>query len=127
MLNKISHITLYTNDQEASKEFYVDKLGFKIHTDAHYGEMRWLTLHLAGDPDVELVLLKPTKPESEAMVGKQSPEAPFLVISSDDCRGDFEHLKAAGVTFIKEPTQEQWGLEALCIDPHGNIIDIIQT
>lgn len=127
MIHKISHITLYTDDQDAVKEFYVDKLGFQVHTDVLYGDMRWLTLNPVSDPDFELVVLKATKPESKALIGKQSPEAPFLVVTTDDCKAEFERLKAAGVTFIKEPTQEQWGLESLCTDPHGNVIDIIQV
>ncbi len=127
MIKKIAHITLYTDDQDAMEEFYVDKLGFKVHTDAPYGDIRWLTLHAPEQPDVELVIFKATKPESQAQIGKQSPEGPFLVVMTDDCKGEFERLKAAGVNFIKEPTQEFWGLEALCTDPHGNIIDILQV
>ncbi len=128
MINKIAHVTLYTDNQEAMKEFYVDKLGFKVHTDALYdGDKRWLTFHAPGQPDVELVIFKATKPESQAQIGKQSPEGPFLVVTTDDCKGEFERLKAAGVTFTKEPTQEFWGLEALCTDPHGNVIDILQV
>ncbi len=128
MINKITHVTLYTDNQDAMKEFYVDKLGLKVHTDSMYGDdIRWLTLHAPDQADVELVIFKATKPESQAQIGKQSPEGPFLVLTTDDCKGEFERLKAAGVTFTKEPTQEFWGLEALCTDPHGNIIDILQV
>ena len=126
MINKVSHITLYTNDQDETMKFYVDKLGFKVHTDAPLGEMRWLTLHPAQQADFEVAVMKATKPESQALVGKQSPESPFMVLETDDCQGDFEKLKAAGITFIKEPTQEQWGLEALFTDNLGNVIDLVQ-
>jgi catechol 2,3-dioxygenase-like lactoylglutathione lyase family enzyme len=126
MITRVTHVTLYTDDQKALMEFYVDKLGFKVHTDVPYGDMRWLTLNPVQDPEFELVLFQATKPESKAMIGKQTPEGPFLVLRTDDCQKDFERLKAAGVTFIKEPTKEFWGIEALCTDPHGNVIDLLE-
>ena len=126
MIKKATHVTLFTNDQDAAMKFYVDTLGLKVHTDVQYGDMRWLTLCPKDQEDFEIVIMKATKPESQAVVGKQSPEGPFLVFETEDCQGDFERLKAAGVTFTQEPTQKQWGLEALLADPDGNIIDLIQ-
>lgn len=127
MINKVSHITLYTDNQEETMKFYVDKVGLKVHTDASYEGMRWLTLSPENQGDFELVIMKAEKPEAKALIGKQSPEAPLLVFSTDDCQGDFERLKANGVKFIKEPTKEFWGTEALFLDPHGNMIDMVQV
>ena len=127
MINKVTHVTVLTHDQDKALKFYVDTLGLKVHTDVQYGAIRWLTVCPKGQEDFEIVLMKPTKPESQAVVGKQSPEGPLLVFETEDCQGDFERLKAAGVTFIQEPTQKDWGLEALLVDPDGNIINLIQT
>lgn len=127
MITKISHVTLYTDDQEKAMRFYVDKLGFKVHTDAVFGEERWLTLSPAEQSDFELVIFRASDPESKALIGKQAVHCPFLVLSTNDCQGDFERLKAAGVAFVKEPTKEMWGTEALFTDIHGNLIDMVQS
>jgi catechol-2,3-dioxygenase len=34
---------LYVRDKDEALQFYVDKLGFKIHMDARNGDYRWLT------------------------------------------------------------------------------------
>ena len=34
---------LYVRDQDEAVEFYVEKLGFRVHTDARNGDYRWLT------------------------------------------------------------------------------------
>ncbi len=49
------------------------------------------------------------------------------MLSTDDCRGDFERLKADAVGFLKELTKEIWGTEALFTDPHGNVIDKVEA
>ena len=35
---------LYVRDQDEALDFYVGKLGFKLHTDARNGDYRWLTV-----------------------------------------------------------------------------------
>ena len=45
MIRKMSHATIFVNNQNEALEFYRDKLGFKVHTDAMVGEdFRWLTM-----------------------------------------------------------------------------------
>ena len=105
----------------------LEKFGFKVHTDMPFGEERWLTLSPAKQDDFELVIFNAVQPEAKALIGKQAALAPFLVLSTDDCQGDYERLKAAGVNFIKEPTKEMWGTEALFTDPNGNIIDMVEA
>lgn len=128
MITKLAHVFLYTDDQEKIKQFYVEKLGLKVHTDVMFGEERWLTLCTEGDADFELTIIKAVDPSAQAFIGKQAAHnVPFLVFATDDCQGDFERLKAAGVQFVKEPTKESWGTDALLLDPVGNLIDIVQS
>ena len=37
-------VGLYVRDQDEALAFYVDKLGFRVHTDAGNGDYRWLTV-----------------------------------------------------------------------------------
>ena len=45
MIRKMSHATIFVKNQNEALEFYRDKLGFKVHTDAMVGDdFRWLTI-----------------------------------------------------------------------------------
>ncbi len=122
MITKMTHITLYVKDEEEALAFYRDKVGMKVHTDVDFSGMRWLTLNVPDQPDFELVLFKATKPESQALVGKQAPEGPLFVFATDDIKGEFERLRGLGITFIEEPVEKPWGKEAMFHDLYGNVI-----
>ena len=60
MIRKMSHATIFVNNQEEALKFYRDKLGFEIHTDAMVGEdFRFLTLNVKGQPGFEIILMEP--------------------------------------------------------------------
>ena len=126
MINKITHVTLYVNDQDQALKFYQDKLGMKVHTDAPMENMRWLTMTPATQGDFELVLMPATSAVTQALVGKQCPEAPFMCISSTDCARDIADLKAKGVTVIQDAKTEPWGTSAMFLDLYGNMIYMVQ-
>ncbi len=126
MITKITHITLYVNDQDEALQFYRDKLGMKVHTDAPMENMRWLTLTPAKQADFELVLMPAMAASTKALVGKQAPETPLLCVSTDDCVREVHDLKAKGVTIVQEPKQEPWGTSAMFLDLYGNIIYMVQ-
>jgi len=62
MLTRISHTFIYVLDQDEALDFYVGKLGMVVHTDADLGAMRWLTVTLPDQPDLQLVLMRPGSP-----------------------------------------------------------------
>ena len=58
MITRLSHSTVYVIDQDRAKDFYCNKLGFEVRTDATMGAFRWLTVGPKTQPDLELVLMK---------------------------------------------------------------------
>jgi catechol 2,3-dioxygenase-like lactoylglutathione lyase family enzyme len=126
MLTKITHITLFVNDQDTALNFY-QKLGFKVHTDAMFGEMRWLTLHLPTQIDMELVLLKAESEHEKALVGKQAGDKPVFNFETSDCLGDYERLSVAGVNFLAKPETQPWGTSAAFTDADGNVLYMCQS
>lgn len=125
-IQKVTHLTVYVDDQDEALKFYRDKLGFKVHTDAEFEGMRWLTMSTDKQPDFEIALMKPTKPESKVLIGKQSPEAPLICVETDNSKGTVDELKLKGVTIVQEPKQEPWGVSAMAVDLYGNGIYIVQ-
>lgn len=128
MITKLNHVSIYVLDQDSAYDFYVNKLGFKVHTDAQMGPgMRWLTVVAPEQPDLEITLMA----ISEGMMfNKESAQTMrdlvskgtfgFGVFECNDLLATYEELKAKGVEFTKAPKQEFYGFEALFKDDSGN-------
>lgn len=128
MISKLSHVSIFVIDQESAYKFYVEKLGFKVHTDAPMGPgMRWLTVCPPEQPDLEISLMaihegmmfdKASAATMREMVKKGT--FGFGVFECRDIHATYEELKARGVEFSKPPTKEFYGIEALFKDDSGN-------
>lgn len=128
MISKLSHATIYVLDQQSAYDFYVGKLGFKVHTDAEMGPgMRWLTVCPPDQPELEITLMAIapgmtfTEQSAEQMRQLvQNGTFGFGVFQCNDIYATYEELKAKGVEFSKPPTKEFYGIEALFKDDSGN-------
>jgi catechol 2,3-dioxygenase-like lactoylglutathione lyase family enzyme len=128
MISKMSHVSIYVLNQDSAYDFYVNKLGFKVHTDAPMGEgMRWLTVTPPDQPELEITLMPITEgmmfTKESAMTMKELVKKGtfgFGVFECKDIYATYEELKAKGVEFTKEPKKEFYGVEALFKDDSGN-------
>ncbi|WP_455917124.1 VOC family protein, partial [Leclercia tamurae] len=129
----INVVGLYVNDQDEALAFYVEKLGFRVHTDVRNGDYRWLTIQHPDQPSFQLGLFKPGPPVHDdataqtlhAMVAKGA--MPPLVLSVADCRASHARLQALGVEFTQEPTDRYGSVDAGFRDPAGNGWKMIQA
>jgi catechol 2,3-dioxygenase-like lactoylglutathione lyase family enzyme len=132
MLKRITHTFMYVLDQDKAVDFYVGKLGMVINTDADLGNMRWLTVALPGDPELELALMVPGPPVHDDATVEQLREliakgaGTGVIFQTDDCRGTYERLKAEGVEFTQEPVERFYGTDCALRDPFGNPLRITQ-
>jgi len=128
MITRANHFSIFVLDQDSAFDFYVNKLGFKVHTDAQMGPgMRWLTVCPPEQPELEIALMAISegmmfKKESAAKMRELVKEGTFgfAVFECNDLMATYEELKAKGVTFKKEPKREFYGFEALFVDDSGN-------
>ncbi|MDR3550417.1 MAG: VOC family protein [Candidatus Babeliales bacterium] len=128
MITKITHLTLFVHNQNDAVEFYTEKVGFKVHTDAMFGpEFRWLTLHPQGQSDFELVLMLATNEQDKALVGKQGGSKPLFTLESNDIEKDYESLLASGIIFATAPEKQPWGTATSFKDLYGNEIYLVQV
>ncbi|HEU4978272.1 MAG TPA: VOC family protein [Solirubrobacteraceae bacterium] len=133
MLKRISHTFLYVLDQDEALDFYVGKLGMVVRTDADLGNMRWLTVGLPEQPEVDLVLMVPGPPVHDDATAEQlrglvakGAAGGGLILETDDCRATYEALKAKGVEFTQEPVERFYGTDCGLRDPSGNPIRFTQ-
>jgi catechol 2,3-dioxygenase-like lactoylglutathione lyase family enzyme len=127
MIQRLSHATLYVLDQDAAKDFYVNKLGFEARMDAKMDNgFRWLTVSPKGQPDLQIILMQVDgpyiQPEAAAALRTLLTEGKINggVLQTSDCRKTYEELKAKGVEFISPPKEQFYGVEAVMKDNSGN-------
>jgi catechol 2,3-dioxygenase-like lactoylglutathione lyase family enzyme len=133
MINGIRIVSVWVLDQESAKKFYTEKLGFELTNDVKLDNgMRWMTVRPPGGADQEFVLMDPSHSMLDAQTAEQvralvakgalSPG----VLSTSDCRGDYEKLLARGVEFLQPPAERPYGVEALLRDDSGNWFSFTQ-
>jgi catechol 2,3-dioxygenase-like lactoylglutathione lyase family enzyme len=117
---------LYVRDQDEALQFYVEKLGFSVHTDARNGDYRWLTVQHPEQPGFQLGLFKPQPPTVDDVTAKTLNEIvakgamPPLVFVVDDCRATYDAMRKRGVEFTQEPIARYGSVDASFRDPSGN-------
>lgn len=124
---------IYVRDQDEALAFYVDKLGFRKHTDVRNGDYRWLTVVHPEQPAFQLGLFVPGPPvvdastaqALQALVAKGA--MPPLILAVDDCRATCTRLEAAGVEFTQAPIDRYGTVDAGFRDPSGNGWKLIQS
>lgn len=122
----VSVVGIYVHDQDVALDFYVNKLGFSVKTDARNGNYRWLTVAPNAKAGFELGLFLPQEPvldaktaaEIQVMVAKGA--MPPLVLTVADCRASYETFKRNGVEFVQEPIDRFGSVDANFRDPSGN-------
>jgi catechol 2,3-dioxygenase-like lactoylglutathione lyase family enzyme len=132
MIRNISLTTVYCLDQDQARDFYVDVLGFEPHTDITMGDgFRWVTVVHPAQPELEVTLMTPgppLDPEAAEFVRRQLEKGQMggLGLRVDDCRKTYEELSAKGVTFLQEPADRPYGVEAVMRDATGNWLVLME-
>lgn len=120
-MKKIKSFILLVSDQQAALEFYTEKLGFRVHTDASFGEGRWLTVCLPSDDEFEISLALAMTDEAKLLVGKQTDsENALLGFTTENIEDDIAQFKANGVELASELVDQPYGKFIFFKDLYGN-------
>lgn len=129
MLKKLAHVTLYVRDCEEALRFYTEKLGFEKRMDFKMDNgSHWLTIAVPGQ-EVEIVLHDPTHWHGEEVAEQmlsQVGKNPMWVWETDDIQSTYDAFRQRGVTFISEPSEVMYGIEAIFQDLYGNKYLLLQ-
>lgn len=115
-------------DYDEALAFYVGRLGFELVEDSCQPEQdeRRVVIAPPGSAGATLLLAQASTPEQAARVGDQTGGRVFLFLQTDDLRRDYEHLLAAGVEFVRPPSEQPYGMVAVFVDLYGNRWDLLQ-
>lgn len=116
-MKSIEIVSIPVTDQERAKDFYVNKLGFKLIVEAPFDKHKWIQVGLpGGGATITLVTWFDAMPAG-CVRG--------LVIGTDDIEAEKALLNSKGVetgNIDKSP----WGLFMSVKDPDGNVLSIHQ-
>lgn len=128
----LAMVSVLVGDQDEALRFYTEKLGLEKRTDVTYGPgLRWVTVAARGQEKPEIALAKPdrslhSEEQIKALLERVGQGTPWIFETSD-CRETYETLLARGVKFLRAPTLQLYGVEAVLTDPYGNTFSLLEA
>lgn len=115
----IMFFSLNVTDQAAAVEWYTEVLGLIKFMDepiSEDGSLHWITMAVPGNTWPQLALW----PCAE--LPEPSENSQFVLLSTTDCAGITEAVRAHGGHVVQEVTERYWATESIVTDPWGNVI-----
>ena len=128
MKQAIGYVAVVVRDYDEAIRFYVDTLGFNLVEDTYIEaqEKRWVLVAPPGSTESKVLLARASGPEQLSRIGNQTGGRVFLFLHTDDFWRDFRAYKSRGVVFVREPSEESYGVVAVFKDLYGNLWDLLQ-
>jgi predicted enzyme related to lactoylglutathione lyase len=126
-IESVSIVSLVVEDLDEALTFYTETLDFELRMDEAFEmegiEGRWVTIGLP-EQDLEIALLTPEgsafDEETRERLESQLGTGTGWTFRTGDCAATVSALEAAGVEITQRPTEYEWGIEAMFMDPFGN-------
>ena len=125
---KLTQCFIAVDDHDKALAFYRDALGMEVRNDVAFEGMRWVTVGVPSQPDVEIVLEPPVADPGASPTDREAAAALLakgllrgVIFSTDDCDATFEPIRAAGAEVLQEPIDQPYGVRDCAFrDPAGN-------
>ena len=130
---QIAHVALVVADYDEALAFYTEKLRFTVVEDTYQPaeDKRWVVIAPPGvgahGGGTTLLLARASSPEQAAVVGNQAGGRVFLFLQTDDFWRDHAAMTAAGVQFVRPPSEQAYGTVAVFVDLYGTRWDLVQV
>lgn len=119
---RLNFVTVYVSDQERSKKFFLEQLGFRLMTDVKFPSgYRWIEV---GPPDgtARLALVMRAPDFMDFVVPGQSS---FITFMAEDVEARYRDWTERGVIFETAPYTPEWGGKFCRFqDPDGNLFGL---
>lgn len=118
MINKIFKITIYVNNQEEAKKFWVDKMGFEVILEENMmGENKWLEVSPKDDDSTTFILY------DKNFMKSQNPSInvghPSVMLYTNDIEKSHSDMKSIGIV-VEEIMSYPYGKMYKFFDNDGN-------
>ncbi|HZN88514.1 MAG TPA: VOC family protein [Thermoleophilaceae bacterium] len=123
------------DDPQASLAFYRDTLDFEVRNHVEYGDMHWITLGPADQPDTSIVLHPPgadpgITDDERRTIAEMMAKGTYagINLATRDLDGTFEQLVSRDAEVVQEPTDQPWGIRDCAFrDPAGSMIRVFEV
>lgn len=122
---RLGTVTVFVSDQERSRKFYTEQLGFEVVMDNRpsSGDRSLVVTPADGTAALALVAAAPGS-EAYGLIGRATQVA-FL---TEDVSGKFEEWSGRGVVFRQTPARQSSGeISAIFEDPDGNTFTLTSS
>ena len=128
MNQSLGLVSVVVREYDEAIAFYVGVLGFSLVEDKFVPEQnkRWVVVAPPGSNESRLLLARASSSEQEAHIGNQTGGRVFLFLYTDNLARDYQNYKSKGVTFVREPETEPYGVVAVFKDIYGKLWDLLQ-
>lgn len=127
MNRRIVHIAIIVDDYDEAIKFYIEKLDFILLEDTQLSETkRWVIVTPNSDSNCSLLLAKAVNEEQKSRLGNQTGGRVFLFLETDNFERDYKKFREKNISFVREPSEESYGIVAVFEDLYGNLWDLIE-
>lgn len=125
----LEQVAIVVDDYDQAIAFFVGKLGFELVEDSpsltNDGRpKRWVVVRPKGG-ETGLLLAEADGETQRSAVGKQFAGRVGMFLRVDDFEAEHARLRAAGVEFVTEPKDAEYGRFAVFLDVAGNRWDLL--
>ena len=127
MYQRIAHIALVVKDYDEAIEFYTQKLDFELIEDTRIDEeKRWVMIAPSGAKECCLLLAKAANERQIESIGNQTGGRVGFFLFTDDFWRDYNKMVEREISFVRPPTEFEYGTVAVFEDLYGNMWDVIE-
>jgi catechol 2,3-dioxygenase-like lactoylglutathione lyase family enzyme len=128
MKQSLALVAIVVRDYDEAIDFYTRVLGFTLVEDTFQPEQnkRWVVVSPPGAAESRILLARASNDEQQSRIGNQTGGRVFLFLHTDDFSRDYERYRAAGVEFVRPPTEQPYGTVAVFQDLYGNLWDLVE-
>ena len=127
MYQRIAHIALVVKDYDEVIEFYTQKLDFELIEDTRIDEeKRWVMIAPSGAKECCLLLAKAANERQIESIGNQTGGRVGFFLFTDDFWRDYNKMVEKEISFVRSPTEFEYGTVAVFEDLYGNMWDLIE-
>jgi catechol 2,3-dioxygenase-like lactoylglutathione lyase family enzyme len=118
-----SYPIVVTDSHRECRDFYMRRFGFEVAFEAD-----WIVvLSGGGSRPTTLAFMHSSHPSSPPSPRAYDGNGTFLTLQVADATAEYERLKADGLRFDLELTDEPWGQRRFgVIDPAGMWVDVVE-
>jgi len=127
MYQRIAHIAIVVKDYDDAIEFYTQKLDFILLEDTKIDDKkRWVMVAPPGAKECSLLLAKAVNEQQKESIGNQTGGRVGFFLFTDDFWRDYNKMVSKKISFVRPPTEFEYGTVAVFEDLYGNLWDLIE-